>query len=47
VKGGDYEPEDMPEAEVVARWGGRVALVPFLEGRSSSHLIREVAAREL
>ena len=46
VKGGDYAPEDLPEAEVVARWGGRVAVVPFLEGRSSTHLIREVAARE-
>jgi rfaE bifunctional protein nucleotidyltransferase chain/domain len=47
VKGGDYAPEDLPEAEVVARWGGRVAVVPFLAGRSSTHLIREVAAREL
>jgi rfaE bifunctional protein nucleotidyltransferase chain/domain len=47
VKGGDYAPEDLPEAEVVARWGGRIALMPFLEGRSSTHLIREVAAREL
>ena len=27
VKGGDYAPEDLPEAEVIARWGGRVALV--------------------
>jgi D-beta-D-heptose 7-phosphate kinase/D-beta-D-heptose 1-phosphate adenosyltransferase len=47
VKGGDYAPEDLPEAEVVASWGGRIALVPFLEGRSSTHLLREVAAREL
>ena len=28
VKGGDYAPEDLPEAEVIARWGGRVALLP-------------------
>jgi rfaE bifunctional protein nucleotidyltransferase chain/domain/rfaE bifunctional protein kinase chain/domain len=47
VKGGDYRPEDLPEAEVVAGWGGRVAVVPFLEGRSSTRLIKEVSAREL
>ena len=47
VKGGDYAPEDLPEAEVVAGWGGRIALVPFLQGRSSTHLIREVTAHEL
>jgi bifunctional ADP-heptose synthase (sugar kinase/adenylyltransferase) len=47
VKGGDYRPEDLPEAEVVAGWGGRVAVVPFLEGRSSTRLIQEVSAREL
>jgi rfaE bifunctional protein nucleotidyltransferase chain/domain len=47
VKGGDYRPEDLPEAEVVAGWGGRVAVVPFLEGRSSTRLMKEVSAREL
>lgn len=29
VKGGDYKPEDMPEAEVVRSYGGRVEVIPF------------------
>jgi D-beta-D-heptose 7-phosphate kinase / D-beta-D-heptose 1-phosphate adenosyltransferase len=45
AKGGDYDVADLPEAEVVARWGGRVELLPFLEGRSSTRLLQEAAAR--
>jgi rfaE bifunctional protein nucleotidyltransferase chain/domain len=45
AKGGDYTAADLPEAEVVARWGGRVELLPFLEGRSSTRLLQEAAAR--
>jgi rfaE bifunctional protein nucleotidyltransferase chain/domain/rfaE bifunctional protein kinase chain/domain len=45
AKGGDYTIADLPEAEVVARWGGRVELLPFLEGRSSTRLVREAAQR--
>ena len=30
VKGGDYAGADLPEAELVRRWGGRVVLVPYL-----------------
>ena len=47
AKGGDYEIADLPEAEVVARWGGRVELLPFLEGRSSTRLLQEAAARAI
>jgi D-beta-D-heptose 7-phosphate kinase/D-beta-D-heptose 1-phosphate adenosyltransferase len=39
VKGGDYGTRDLPEAEVLARWGGEAVLVPYLEGRSSSRLL--------
>jgi D-beta-D-heptose 7-phosphate kinase / D-beta-D-heptose 1-phosphate adenosyltransferase len=45
AKGGDYTAADLPEAEVVAGWGGRVELLPFLEGRSSTRLMQEAAAR--
>jgi D-beta-D-heptose 7-phosphate kinase/D-beta-D-heptose 1-phosphate adenosyltransferase len=45
AKGGDYALSDLPEAEVVARWGGRVELLPFLEGRSSTRLLQEAATR--
>jgi rfaE bifunctional protein nucleotidyltransferase chain/domain/rfaE bifunctional protein kinase chain/domain len=43
VKGGDYALRDLPEAAVLARWGGRALVLPFLEGRSTTRLIEEAA----
>lgn len=42
VKGGDYDPSQLPEAEVVASWGGQAVVVPYLPGRSTRTLIEEV-----
>lgn len=42
VKGADYRNEEVVGAEVVEGAGGRVALMPLLEGRSSSDLIRRI-----
>lgn len=39
VKGGDYRAEDLPEADVVRRHGGDVAILPTVAGYSSSALI--------
>lgn len=39
VKGGDYREEDLPEAEVVRAHGGRIEIVPFASGRSTSGLL--------
>jgi rfaE bifunctional protein nucleotidyltransferase chain/domain len=36
VKGGDYAGRELPEAALIASWGGRVATVPYLDGRSST-----------
>jgi rfaE bifunctional protein nucleotidyltransferase chain/domain/rfaE bifunctional protein kinase chain/domain len=43
VKGGDYSGVALPEAEVLAEWGGRAIVVPFVEGRSTTRLIEEAA----
>lgn len=43
VKGGDYAGRELPEAELVRSWGGRVVLLPTLPGRSTTGLL---AARE-
>ncbi|MGP0224531.1 PfkB family carbohydrate kinase [Paenarthrobacter sp. NCHU4564] len=43
VKGGDYEPEDLPEARLVAGWGGRCVTVPFHPARSTSGLAAALA----
>jgi len=39
AKGGDYGVSELPEAEVVARWGGETVLLPYLDGRSTTALI--------
>jgi rfaE bifunctional protein nucleotidyltransferase chain/domain len=41
VKGGDYAVADLPEAPVLAGWGGRAVVLPFVEGRSTTRLIEE------
>jgi rfaE bifunctional protein nucleotidyltransferase chain/domain len=42
AKGGDYAPgsKPLPEADAVERYGGQVRIIPFVEGRSASELIR-------
>lgn len=42
VKGGDYTPETLPEAKAVQAYGGAVAFVPLLAGRSSTKAIRQL-----
>ncbi|MGO4590454.1 PfkB family carbohydrate kinase [Paenarthrobacter sp. 2TAF44] len=43
VKGGDYEPDELPEASLVAAWGGRCVTVPFHPARSTSGLAEALA----
>lgn len=43
VKGGDYTPEVLPEARLVADWGGRCVTVPFHPARSTSGLAAALA----
>ena len=43
AKGGDYSGVELPEAAVIARWGGQVVTVPYLAGRSTTALV-ELAA---
>lgn len=44
VKGGDYTGARLPEEEVMAEWGGQVVVLPYLDGRSTSGLVRRAAA---
>ena len=45
AKGGDYAGADLPEARTLAAWGGQAVVLPYLEGRSTTHLLQEVARR--
>ena len=42
VKGGDYRIEDLPEASLVASWGGRTVTVEFEHQRSTTALLKKV-----
>jgi rfaE bifunctional protein nucleotidyltransferase chain/domain len=42
VKGGDYSSAELPEAAVLAEWGGTVLTVPFVDGRSTTGLLQRI-----
>jgi D-glycero-beta-D-manno-heptose 1-phosphate adenylyltransferase len=42
VKGGDYQPEDLPEAAAVREFGGEVRIIPFLPGRSTTGILQKM-----
>jgi D-beta-D-heptose 7-phosphate kinase/D-beta-D-heptose 1-phosphate adenosyltransferase len=43
AKGGDYAGTDVPEAKVLAEWGGQAVVLPYLKGRSTTELVRTAA----
>ena len=42
VKGGDYKKEDLPEYDLVTEYGGRVEILPFMDGISTTALIQKI-----
>lgn len=42
AKGGDYDPESMPETPFVRAYGGVVCILPLLEGRSTTRTLRKL-----
>ncbi|WP_018249211.1 D-glycero-beta-D-manno-heptose 1-phosphate adenylyltransferase [Orenia marismortui] len=45
VKGGDYKIEDLPEAEVVAKYGGKIELVSEVKGASTTNIVKQILNR--
>lgn len=45
VKGGDYTPEGVVGKDVVEAYGGRVELIPFVDGKSTTNIIEKVLER--
>ncbi|MFF4019677.1 D-glycero-beta-D-manno-heptose 1-phosphate adenylyltransferase [Streptomyces sp. NPDC001843] len=43
AKGGDYAVAELPEASLVASWGGQVVLFPYLDGRSTTGIAERAA----
>jgi rfaE bifunctional protein nucleotidyltransferase chain/domain len=42
VKGGDYEAERLPETALVRAMGGEVVIIPLVEGRSTTDVVRRI-----
>lgn len=42
VKGGDYKIQDLPEAEIVNSYGGKVVTIAFEHDRSTTKLLNKV-----
>jgi len=44
VKGGDWSPEEVVGRKEVEEAGGEVVIIPFLEGRSSSDIVKRIVS---
>ena len=42
VKGGDWKPDEVVGREEVEEAGGRVIIIPYLPGRSSSEILKKI-----
>ena len=44
VKGGDYDADSMPETPLVRSYGGEVVILPLLDQRSTTNILRRLGA---
>lgn len=42
TKGGDYNPDNLPETEVIRRHGGELVFINFVEGKSTTSTIEKM-----
>lgn len=42
VKGGDYKPEEVVGKDIVEGRGGKLVLIPFVEGKSTTNIIKKI-----
>jgi rfaE bifunctional protein nucleotidyltransferase chain/domain len=45
VKGKDYSGKELPESEAVVSYGGKIVLLPLLEGYSTTSIIKKILGR--
>jgi rfaE bifunctional protein nucleotidyltransferase chain/domain len=46
AKGGDYTPDTIVGADIVRLAGGSVAVIPFVEGKSTTHLVEKIRTQQ-
>ena len=44
VKGGDYDMSRLPETALVQSWGGQALALPFVDGYSTTELVKKIRA---
>jgi rfaE bifunctional protein nucleotidyltransferase chain/domain len=44
VKGGDYDMKQLPETALVESWGGKALALPFVDGYSTTALVKKIRA---
>ncbi|MBS7808653.1 D-glycero-beta-D-manno-heptose 1-phosphate adenylyltransferase [Variovorax sp. PCZ-1] len=44
VKGGDYDMSQLPEAQLVQSWGGQAMALQFVDGYSTTALVKKIRA---
>ena len=44
VKGGDYDMRKLPETALVESWGGTALALPFVQGYSTTQLVKKIRA---
>jgi D-beta-D-heptose 7-phosphate kinase / D-beta-D-heptose 1-phosphate adenosyltransferase len=44
AKGGDYAGVALPESRLLESWGGQAVVLPYLDGRSTTALVRAITA---
>ena len=44
VKGGDYDAETLPETTLVRLYGGQVVIIPLLQGRSTTSILKKLSS---
>jgi rfaE bifunctional protein nucleotidyltransferase chain/domain len=44
VKGGDYDMDTLAETALVRSWGGRALAIPFVDGYSTTALVKKIRA---
>lgn len=42
IKGGDWEEEKVVGREEIKKWGGRVAIIPEVEGKSTTNIVEKI-----
>lgn len=42
VKGGDYKADQIVGSDIIKTWGGKVKILPYLEGPSTTKLINQI-----